>query len=52
MKPTSSQLAYCRRVKAKRHCPAGIYLSQVSKIALEQCPSGHCSNVILLTLDR
>ena len=29
--------------------PVDIYLSKVSKITLEQCPSRHCSNVILLT---
>ena len=32
--------------------PVGNYLSEASKISLEQCPFGHCSDVILLTLER
>ena len=28
------------------------YLLKVSNITSEQCPSGHCANVILLTLDK
>ena len=32
--------------------PVGKYLFKVSKITLEQRPSGRCSNVILLTLNR
>ena len=32
--------------------PVGNYLFKVSKITVEQRPSGRCSNVILLTLNR
>ena len=32
--------------------PVGKYLFKVSKITLKQHPSGHCSNVILLTLNK
>ena len=32
--------------------PISNHLSKLSKITLEQCPRGHCSNVILLSLDK
>ena len=46
------EVTYPTGKEQKKNITVGIYLSKVSKIALEQCPLGHCFNVILLTLDR
>ena len=35
-----------------RLVPVGIYLFNVSKITLEQRPSGRCSDIVLLTLKQ
>ena len=42
----------CATILCRTLNPVGKYLFKVSKITLEQRPSGRCSNAILLTLNR